>query len=168
MQHHDNNTNTYSHINITRLFSFGLLLTLLSLPVLSQPLGTGGQPPEAYLDRLAERLELSPQQRTDIKTIMSSGKIAAKPTEDAMQANRATLNTVINSDSPDQAQIESLAQTQGELVTESVLQKAAVKQQINAVLSADQRIKMQAYKDARRDMRKTSKHHRTGAKFKQK
>jgi len=166
MQYHDNNTITQNHINIVRLFSFGLLLTLLSLPVLSQPLGSSGQPPEAYLNRLAERLELSPQQRTDIKTIMSSGKIAAKPTQDAIQANRAALKSVINSDSPDQAQIQSLAQTQGELVTESVLQKAAVNQQINALLSADQRIKMQAYKDARRDMQKPRKHRRARAKQK--
>lgn len=165
MKHTDNHTATHRFLNSSKSFSLVILLILLSLPVLSQPAGAGGQPPELHLQRMADRLELSQQQRTEIQAIMSSGKLAGKPTADAMQANRETLEQLINTTSPDQAQIQSLAETQGDLLTESLLQKAAVKQQVYTVLTAEQRIKMLAYKDARRDMRASRKLQRSQQKF---
>ena len=154
------NSLLHSYRNNVISFTIFALLAIFSLPALAQPSGPDRQPPEFNLERMADRLDLSEQQRSDIKTIMETGKTAFKPTIDAMQANREVLEELINSNNPDQDQIQSLAETQGDLFTESLLHRASMQQQLTAILSEEQRIKMQAYKDVRRDMRTARKHHR--------
>lgn len=167
MLHTNIHTTTNSYLNSYRSFSLFILLALLSLPALSKPFAAGGQPSDLHLQRMADRLELSQQQRAELKTIMSAAKIAGVPTGDAMQANREALKRVLSSSSPDQAQIQALAESQGDLLTESLLQKAATLQQINTMLTAEQRIKMQAYKEARQDMRASRKNKRAQKKSQQ-
>lgn len=160
MLHPDNHSslsNSYRK-SIKTVVAFALL-AIFSLPAMAQPFGPDGHSPKLNLERMADRLDLNEQQRSDIKVIMETGKIAFKPTIDAMQANREVLEEIINSNNPDQDQIQVLAETQGDLLTESLLHRASIQQQLNAILSEEQRIKMQAYKDAHRDMRTARKHH---------
>ncbi|MBE9547770.1 MAG: Spy/CpxP family protein refolding chaperone [Proteobacteria bacterium] len=160
MLHPDNHnsvSNSYRN-NIKSVVAFALL-AIFSLPAMAQPFGPDGRSPELNLERMADRLDLSEQQRADIKAIMETGKTAFKPTVDAMQANREVLEELTNSNNPDPDLIQSLAETQGDLLTESLLHRASIQQQLNAILSEEQRIKMQAYKEAHRDMRTARKHH---------
>ncbi len=145
---------------LMKSFIITIILTLFSLPALAQPFEADGHRGEMNLERLAERLELSDQQRTDIKAIMEAGKNAMEPTKIAMKDNRDSLEAVINSTNPDQGQIQSLAETQGQLMTESLLQRVATRLQVKDLLSEQQQIKMQAYKDAHHDMREARNHRR--------
>jgi len=161
MLHPDNQSSlSYNYPNAIKSVVIFALLAIFSLPAIAQPFGPDGHPPEPNLERMAERLDLSEQQRADIKAIMETGKTAFKPTIDAMQANRELLEELINSNTPDQNRIQSLAETQGDLLTESLLHRASMQQQVNTILSEEQRIKMQAYKDVHRDMRAARKQHR--------
>ena len=161
MLHSDTQSSlTYNNRNIIKGVAIFTLLAIFSLPAIAQPFGVNGHPAEINLERMADRLDLSEQQRSDIKVIMETGKTVFKPTIDAMQANRELLEELINSNNPEQELIQSLATTQGDLLTDSLLQRASLQQQINTVLSEEQRIKMQAYKDAHKDMRAARNHQR--------
>ncbi|MCF6225888.1 MAG: Spy/CpxP family protein refolding chaperone [Xanthomonadales bacterium] len=153
-------TTSHNYLSSYKNYLLFILLAILSSSALAKSFTPGGQSSDMHIQRIADRLDLNEQQREEFLTIMSAKKTANAPREIAMQANREALERLISSDNPDQAKIQSLAEAQGDLFTESFLQRAAIKQKIYAILTAEQRIKMQVYKDVRQNKRANRKNKR--------
>lgn len=146
-------THTTSHNDLSSYKNYLLfiLLAILSSPSLAKPFTLGGHSSDMHIQRIADRLDLNEQQREEFLTMMSAKKTANAPRKIAMQTNREALEQLISGDNPDQAKIQSLAEAQGDLFTENILQRIAIKQKIYAILTAEQRIKMQVYREIRQE-----------------
>ncbi len=128
-----------------------ILILIFSLPLAAMPFsGTGniGQ----ILERIADRLELSEQQRADIKLVLDTAKSSMKPIAQELKENRRQYEQLLSSSKPSAEDIQAVARQQGQLVADSLVMRAEYRLQINALLTAEQQIKLQAYKEARQDM----------------
>ena len=86
-------------------------------------------------------LDLTDEQKAKVKEIMESNKAAFEPTMSAMKENRSKLHDLSKNGTFDQAQVEALANEQGDLVAKTIVQKEGVKAQIFALLTAEQKAK---------------------------
>jgi protein CpxP len=86
-------------------------------------------------------LDLTDEQKAQVKTIMQSSKEASKPLREQMKANRQKLQTLSDSGNFDQAQVQALADEQGKLTAQMIVEKEKVKSQISAILTTEQKAK---------------------------
>lgn len=86
-------------------------------------------------------LDLTDEQKAKVKEIMESNKAALEPTMSAMKENRSKLHDLSKDGTFDQAQVEALANEQGDLVAKTIVQKESVKAQIFAILTDEQKAK---------------------------
>ena len=93
------------------------------------------------LDMMAEVLDLTGEQRTQIKEIVAAERKATKPLVRQLREKRRELRTATESGAFDEAAVRSLAAGQAGTVTELIVAKARVKSKIFAVLTPEQRAK---------------------------
>ena len=86
-------------------------------------------------------LDLTDEQKAKVKEIMEANKAAFEPTMQAMKENRSKLHNLSKAGTFDQAQVEALANEQGDLVAKTIVQKESVKAQIFAILTDEQKAK---------------------------
>ena len=86
-------------------------------------------------------LDLTDEQKAKVKEIMDANKTTFEPTMQSMKENRAKLHDLSKAGTFDQAQVESLANEQGDLVAKMIVQKESVKAQIFAILTDEQKAK---------------------------
>lgn len=102
-------------------------------------------------------LDLTDEQKAQVKTIMQSSRESSKPLREQMKANRQKLQTLSDSGNFDQAQVQALADEQGRLTAQMIVEKEKVKSQISAILTAEQKAKaaeMKAQFKQKREERK--------------
>ena len=95
---------------------------------------------EARLERMTQRLDLSEEQRGQVQAILEG----AKPDFDGLKAkagqNRERLQALRGqAGAAKQAEVQTLAQTQGETVAQMIMLRSKVHDQISAVLTDEQR-----------------------------
>ncbi len=91
---------------------------------------------------MARELNLTDQQKTQIKTIMQSNRATMTPVLTQLAQNRKAMLTLTAGGAFDQAKVQTLATQQAQLMSQLMVQKAAVRSQIyNTVLTADQKAK---------------------------
>lgn len=132
-----------------------------SLPATSMPL-QGNPKIGAILEKMADKLELSPQQRIDIRLVINDAKANLEPIVLAIGENRQQYKQLLTTTNPLDTDIQRLAEQQGRLVTESLVMRARFRLQLNALLSEQQQLKLQAYQDLHqsRASRRASLHKR--------
>ena len=89
--------------------------------------------------RLANKLELTDKQRTDIKTIVQKAEQKAMSLNDSMLKNRTQLGEMLNNNSYDAKKVSSLAKQQGESVTKIIEIQAKMQHDIIQILTPTQR-----------------------------
>lgn len=102
-------------------------------------------------------LDLTDEQKAQVKTIMQSSRESSKPLREQMKANRQKLQTLSDSGNFDQAQVQALADEQGKLTAQMIVEKEKVKSQISAILTPEQKAKaaeMKAQFKQKREERK--------------
>jgi len=116
---------------------------------------------EHGMQRMADELKLSDQQRQQFKSIHSEGRDAGKAMHEAMRLNRDALQK-LDPDAKDYSrQVGRLAEEKGELVKQMVIERSKERARIHAMLTPEQREKAAAFKrDSRRDGK--GKHERGG------
>lgn len=105
------------------------------------------------VDRMAERLNLTEEQRTQIEEIVASTKPQMTELRDAMQENRKQFRELNQQETFDEAKVREIATSQGDLKTEMMVLRAGQQHEINAVLTEEQRAQKaewRAKKDERR------------------
>jgi len=116
---------------------------------------------EHGMQRMADDLKLSDQQRQQFKSIHNESRAAGKAMHEAMQLNRDALQKLDPGAKDYSRQVGRLAAEKAELVKQMVIQRSEVRARIHAMLTPEQREKAAAFK---RDFRKDGKdrHERGG------
>jgi Spy/CpxP family protein refolding chaperone len=94
---------------------------------------------ERHFDRMAEALDLTPEQREQIKAIRAAEQEKVEPLRQQMQEGREQLRAVAEQQPFDEAAVRTLAAGQAEIRTEMIVSHARVRNQINALLTPEQR-----------------------------
>ena len=116
-------------------------------------------------------LDLTDEQKAQIKTIMQASKENSKPLREQVKATREKLQMLAESGNFDQARIQALADEQGKLTAQMIVEKEKVKSQISAILTAEQKAKaaeMKAQFKQKREERMRKRADRRAAQAEQK
>ena len=110
--------------------------------------------PLAEVKRLMKKLDLSDDQREEVRTIIQNAKPEFKENMMAMRDNQHQLHSQIKTDHFDQADVEATANAQAELTKEIVILSAQVHSDIFQILTPEQRDKVQKVIEKKREHHK--------------
>lgn len=116
-------------------------------------------------------LDLTDEQKAQIKTITQASKETSQPIREQMKANREKLQTLSDDGNFDQAQVQEIANRQGALSAQMIVEKEKTKSQIYAILTPEQKAKaaeMKARFKQKREQRMQKRAERRAAKAEQK
>lgn len=115
------------------------LITLVSIGFIGagQAHKQGG--PGFNLDRMSNRLDLTDDQRAQVEEIVASTRPEMNELREAMKENRVRLDELKQQETFDEDRIRELAGKQGELKAEMMVLRAGQRNQINAILTDEQR-----------------------------
>lgn len=102
-------------------------------------------------------LDLTDEQKAQMKTIRQASKESTKSIREQMKANRQKLQTLSESGTFDEAQVKAIAAEQGNLSAQMIVEKEKVKTQMLAILTPEQKAKaaeMKAQFKQKREERK--------------
>ena len=124
--------------------------------------GPMGGPPEigrvlhlaGRLERVAEEIGLSEEQRDAIHAVVDQARPQLRDLGRELRGNRDALRDASAPDSYDAAAVESLAVTQGELIAQAIVLGAQVRHDVLALLTPEQRERLEAMRAERRGFRR--------------
>jgi len=105
------------------------------------------------LMRALHQLDLSEQQRQDVKKIMKSSKGQRKALGKQLVQGKSKMAALIDTDKPDSVAIEALATEQSQLMKQLILYKADLFSQVREVLTNEQRAKLGKMREKRERIR---------------
>ena len=86
-------------------------------------------------------LDLTEEQKAQMKQIRQTSKETVKPIREQMKANRQKLAELSASSNFDQAQVQAIAAQQGSLTAQMIVEREKVKSQIFQILTPEQKAK---------------------------
>jgi len=89
--------------------------------------------------RLAEKLNLSDEQKTQVKAILEDSKTRIKPLMESMRENHKQAENLGTDGVFNEEQVNRIANSQSETMKQLFIEKEKTKAQIFAVLTAEQR-----------------------------
>jgi Spy/CpxP family protein refolding chaperone len=92
---------------------------------------------------MARHLDLNDEQRVQVRAILDSTRPEADRLAESMLENREAMKKLQHSGSFDEARVRETAERRGALVTEMTVLKARVHSQIHAILTPEQRERME-------------------------
>ncbi len=92
--------------------------------------------------RAVWQLDLSEEQQAQLRGLMEPMREASRQQMRSMKEARKTLREAMNAEPYDAAQVQQLAEAQGNAVTEMILKRAETSQQIRALLTPEQRAEL--------------------------
>jgi Spy/CpxP family protein refolding chaperone len=105
--------------------------------------GHRGMDSESHVDRMAERLDLTKEQRDKVRAIVDKTRPQTRELHDKLSENRKQLQMLTQQGTAKEGEIRKLADNQGKLIADMIVQRSKVRGEINAVLTPEQREKMQ-------------------------
>ena len=105
------------------------------------------------LNRMSKELGLSESQQTQIKNIMADGKTRTKPLVEQLRQNRQQAEYANSNPTFNENQARLFATKQVGIMTDLMVEKQRTRSQILAVLTPEQRQKMQQLMQERRQRR---------------
>ena len=109
--------------------------------------GFGLPTPMMRIERMAEHLDLDDVQREQVENIMTAAKPELKALREQLRANKNALRDLDGND----PEVQNIAISNGELATEGTLLAARIRGEINAVLTDEQRAKLDEGKERRKE-----------------
>lgn len=98
-------------------------------------------------------LDLTDEQKNQIKQIRESSRNAVKPIREQMRANRQKLADLSANGNFDQAQVQAIAAQQGNLTAQLIVEKEKAKSQIFQILTPEQKAKAAEMKEKMKERR---------------
>ncbi len=95
------------------------------------------------LDRMAKKLNLGDDQRTQIEAIMEASKQQMSDQRDKVQANREQLRSLTMQSPLDEVAVRTIADAQGDLKADMIFLRAQQRAKINAILTDEQRAELE-------------------------
>ncbi|MBT1073463.1 Spy/CpxP family protein refolding chaperone [Pelotalea chapellei] len=136
-----------------------VIMTSVALAPATAPayIGDDGPAPIAqHMKQMAKELQLSPQQKQQIKEIFDRNKPAAEPLFKQMKTERLALRSLVQADTIDEAAIRAQSAKVAAIQADLAVQRARVHQEIRAILTPEQIAKakeLQAQRDKRMENR---------------
>jgi Spy/CpxP family protein refolding chaperone len=146
------------HSNRLKIAVALLAVTLLTVAAFGQSVvrttapGHRGWGLSNLLGTFGDYLELTDEQRTQMKAILAKEKPNFQPLVKQLAAGNQQMRQIEEASSFDEAKVRTLANQQSQAMTELMVQKARVKSELLQVLTPDQKTKMAAF-EARRQAR---------------
>lgn len=110
---------------------------------------SSGQAMRGHLERMMDRLEVTDQQRADIRAILDETRPQMKALREQTKATRAKIHKQMQADVYDEAALSALADEQGAALKSKIVLRTAMMHRIHAVLSPEQRERLKEMRDAR-------------------
>ena len=110
-------------------------------------------------------LNLTDEQKAQIKSIREASRETVKPIREQMKANRQKLNDLSANGNFDQAQVQAIAAQQGSLSAQLIVEKEKIKAQTFNILTPEQKAKaaeMKAQFEQKRQERMQNRMNRRG------
>lgn len=107
----------------------------------------------------SDYLDLTSAQQEQVKSIMEKEKPAIRSAMQQMGQFHSQMRALEESSTFDEAKVRTLAAQQSQAMTEMIVQKARIKNEILQVLTADQRTKLAQF-EAKREQRMRGHMHR--------
>jgi Spy/CpxP family protein refolding chaperone len=99
--------------------------------------------PEARIERMADMLDLSKEQRDQVRAIVDKSRPQARELRDKLADNRKQLHALVQQGNAKEADVRKLADAQGKLTADLIVQHTKVRSEIQALLTPEQREKLQ-------------------------
>lgn len=93
----------------------------------------------SLLTRMADKLELTPEQRTSVSAVEEKSKPQMADIKEKMRANRKALRELGQDGKHGADQVQALAREQGNLVANLIIERSAMRNDIRAILTDTQR-----------------------------
>ncbi len=141
------------------------LLALLSMAAFSSPVnaefgghhrgmfgpGTGFGGPGLMLEHMADHLDLDDAQRETVQNILEAARPEIEALREQFRANREALQSLDATDPAYSTELNNIALSNGQLATDGTLLFTRVRSEINAVLTDEQREKLDRGKKRMRE-----------------
>ena len=111
-------------------------------------------------ERLAKKLNLSDAQKAQIKQIREAGKTTVQPLRENMKSIRQQMDAATADGKFDEAQVQSLATQQANIMAQLTVERERAKSQIFAVLTPEQQTQAKALKEQMKERFKDRKERR--------
>jgi len=98
-------------------------------------------------ERIAQKLNLSDEQKTQVKTIMEDSKTRLKPLMESMRESHKQAETLGTDGVFNEEQVNQIANSQSETMKQLFIEKEKTKAQIFAILTPEQRAEAAKMKD---------------------
>jgi len=102
------------------------------------------------VDRMAKKLNLTDDQRTQIEATVEASKQQMSDQRDKMQANREQLKELTQQSPLNEAEVRRVADAQGDLKADMIVLRAQQRAKINTVLTDDQRAQLEDMRGKKR------------------
>jgi Spy/CpxP family protein refolding chaperone len=102
-----------------------------------------GMDSESHVNRMVERLDLTKEQRDKVRTIVDKARPQTRDLHDKLSENRKQLRALTQQGTVMEGDIRKLADSQGKLIANKIVQRSKLQAEVNAVLTPEQREKMQ-------------------------
>lgn len=131
---------------------FGLSLSLMAQPRERHPqLEPKGQHGFTMMD-------LTEEQKTEIKKIHLAGMKDVQPLKDELKINKAKINALIKQDNPDMKEIVSLVEANGKLLTQIQVKRIEDRIQVRSLLTDEQKVIFDAHDGSFQKRRARAEH----------
>ncbi len=111
----------------------------------------GGHHKRGGFGRMAEKLNLTDAQKAQVKEIREAGRSTIQPLREARKANRQKMKAATADRQFDEAQISAIATEQAQISAQMIVEKQRVKAQMFQLLTAEQKVQMQQFKEQRKE-----------------
>ncbi len=100
------------------------------------------------IERLAERLDLTSEQRSAVRAIVDEARPQMRELRDKLRANRKELYALAQEDTPSEDDVRKLAEAQGVYKADLIVLRTKVHSKIRKVLSEEQRDQLETMRRA--------------------
>ena len=98
-------------------------------------------------ERMAEKLNLTDAQKEQVKQISEASRAKVKPLKENMRANRQQLKLLTENEPFDEAQVQTIANRQGAIAAQIIVEKEGAKSEIFQILTVEQRAQAKQLKE---------------------
>lgn len=102
------------------------------------------------VEHMAEKLNLADDQRIQIEAIMEESKQQMTDLREKMQTNREQLRELMQQSPLNEVEVRKVADAQGDLKADMIVQRAQKRAKINTILTDDQRTQLKEMRGKRR------------------
>jgi len=95
--------------------------------------------PEARIERMAQRLNLSTEQRDAMRAIVDKARPQMRALRDRLTDNRTQLRTLTLQGNADEARVRTLADAQGKAMADLIVLRTQMRSEMDKVLTEPQR-----------------------------